>query len=1160
MKTQTLVRAAKHAAAYFLGGGMLYGGMAQAACQDLTTGAFATAAGDVCSAMQGTYSNATANGGIVSATGSGSLTVGTTDVSVTNTQSDPNAANGFARGIFASGSGSNITLNNATVRSTGNVSTPYSFNSDLEAAAGGLITVTGSLNLSTVGDSSAGIRSNNALVNAQNVTIVNSGNAASGLWAVNGGKINVGLVDITMNKDPALAKTSYSYGILSDTNANSIVTLAGGIIREQDSGGSSNSAVRAINGGVVNSTGPLTITTVGTGARGIYASGGSQAGFADTTITTTGIMSNGFEVGKTADATGKGSGIINVDGKIDVDVSGSYSVALALQSPNSGSSSGFIATSGSSIKLRAASGGVIAYQGGINQTATLYNVDLATRSPSGTNSLISVGKNYQSTPLPGAAAQTTNAVLNLTNGQAVASTGGSLVDVTNSSSFTLNADNVTMTGSLTKDATSSSTLNLNNNSMLTLARRGASLASSFTALNLNSGSRLDASADTFTMTGNINNTAGVVNLVNAADAGKTLTIVGNLAQGPAAVLNVAANTAQPTQPQVTATTASLDGTLNIANLSLLVPATATALTNTTTRIMHTTGGITGDFAGISGSGGLVLPDYLVVNAGKTNGNMDYDLGLGLSWYADTARSHGNFTLPAAADTFTVDVALVNQPASTATGWDGWSLTKNGAGTLVLSVQNAYTGATTVNGGTLLLNTVNTIAQSDSVAVNGTLDMNGNDQKLQHLSGAGTGRIVLGGGSLTAYNNAGRDTAYAGAIVGAGQLIKTGAGELALSGTTAWSGQTAIQGGTLTLDGSNGGAQLVSDVFGQAGTSLKLINGAGLTGAIDPADVTVGPGSSWTMTADSITGNLTNAGTIVFVPPAAGSGFKTLTVQGTLDGTGALHMNTDLAALQGDLVVAHDTAGSHVVFIDNQGGEPTAPGQSLKIVDVSTPVLSNGSFRLNGDGLDVGAYRYNLLPGQQVAGGDPGDWYLTNTMEKSNLTNDVIAAANTAKYATTASLDNLHKRLGELRLDQGIEGDLWTRAYRKDYTTQVGSGIDQRIGGLEAGADHLFRFDGGRFYAGGLIGAGLADTSNNSTDSGESKSHQAGAYGTWIFDNGAYVDLIGRYFWFKRDYRTLPAGVAEYETGTSHSTALSLDTGPAGTLSSDRAGFWSRRPS
>ena len=648
-----------------------------------------------------------------------------------------------------------------------------------------------------------------------------------------------------------------------------------------------------------------------------------------------------------------------------------------------------------------------------------------------------------------------------------------------------------------------------------------------------------AQSGAFSVTGNYLTQTGAATQIGLESS--QLTVAGDFTQEAGSTLNVTLGAS----PDIIARTAHLDGDLVVNGFSSVPPVRASEVAANVYTLISTTGGpgsITGDFAQTNVPGTNL--DYLLQSGSIDNNAQDYNLRFKLAW-TEGGRSQGtgSFTLNEGTS-FNVDIVLENQDVPDdggfATGWNGRDLTKNGDGLLILSAQNTYTGATMVNGGILQTDAVDAIASSDAVTVNGTLDMNNNNQTLQHLSGAATGQIAMGTADLTAFNDAGRDTSYAGSIAGDGQLIKTGGGELTLSGATAWNGQTQIQGGTLTLDGSAGGGQLVSDVYGQDNTALKLINGATLTGKIDPTDVTVDAASTWNMTANSQVNNLALNGMLNFVPPAAESGYKTLTVGGTLGGNGSLSMNTNLGALQGDLVVAQATEGQHNVYINNQGSDPSGPGQSLKIIDVSAPALSNGTFVLPSGQVDAGAYRYSLLPGEQVAGGEAGDWYLANTMENSNLTNDVLDAANAAKYATFASLNSLHKRLGELRLDQGIEGDLWTRGYSKDYTMNLGSQIDQTVNGFEVGVDHLIRFNGGRFYTGGLIGAGQANTSSNTNDSGESTNQQVGAYGTWIFDNGSYVDLIGRYFWFKRDYRTWQLGATEYDTGNSQNNALSLD--------------------
>lgn len=68
-----------------------------------------------------------------------------------------------------------------------------------------------------------------------------------------------------------------------------------------------------------------------------------------------------------------------------------------------------------------------------------------------------------------------------------------------------------------------------------------------------------------------------------------------------------------------------------------------------------------------------------------------------------------------------------------------------------------------------------------------------------------------------------------------------------------------------LDGSNGGAQLVSNVIGQDNTALSLRNGATLTGWIDPTDVSIDTTSSWNMTADSLVDEVNLAGPLILRP-------------------------------------------------------------------------------------------------------------------------------------------------------------------------------------------------------------------------------------------------------------------------------------------------------
>ncbi|MCG3147564.1 MAG: hypothetical protein PCFJNLEI_01004 [Verrucomicrobiae bacterium] len=128
-----------------------------------------------------------------------------------------------------------------------------------------------------------------------------------------------------------------------------------------------------------------------------------------------------------------------------------------------------------------------------------------------------------------------------------------------------------------------------------------------------------------------------------------------------------------------------------------------------------------------------------------------------------------------------------------------SLTKNGTGTLILSGNNSYNGGTTVNAGTLQASAANVLSSSGALTVNsgGTVNFGAFNQSIGSLAGGGhiTNRAALTVGG----NNA--STTFTGVISGSGSLTKVGSGQLVLSGNNTYTGTTALNGGTLRVNGS-----------------------------------------------------------------------------------------------------------------------------------------------------------------------------------------------------------------------------------------------------------------------------------------------------------------------------------------------------------------------
>lgn len=133
-----------------------------------------------------------------------------------------------------------------------------------------------------------------------------------------------------------------------------------------------------------------------------------------------------------------------------------------------------------------------------------------------------------------------------------------------------------------------------------------------------------------------------------------------------------------------------------------------------------------------------------------------------------------------------------------------NLTELGAGTLVLTAVNSYSGVTTIStGGTLALSSTASILNSSGVVANGTFDISATaGTSIESLSG--TGVIQLGAQTLTITAGSNTTTAasgtFSGVIEGSGGVTLNGGTEL-LSGANTYSGPTIINGGTLELGAS-----------------------------------------------------------------------------------------------------------------------------------------------------------------------------------------------------------------------------------------------------------------------------------------------------------------------------------------------------------------------
>ncbi|EBY5503087.1 fibronectin-binding autotransporter adhesin ShdA [Salmonella enterica subsp. enterica serovar Infantis] len=261
-------------------------------------------------------------------------------------------------------------------------------------------------------------------------------------------------------------------------------------------------------------------------------------------------------------------------------------------------------------------------------------------------------------------------------------------------------------GSLVKTGTGELTLSGDNSySGATTITDGTLIAANVNALGSgnidNSGTlMLDAEGEF-----NLANVATQSGATTELARGTTLN-VDSLTQQADSTLNIDLSKANG-ESAITADSVTLGGTLNVTGIGSVTDSwTPEAYTYT---LIGSDSAITTDFDNLTVAGmNREDVDFLTID-GKVDeaDNTHYDLTASLSWYANrdnaTTDAHGTFTLSDPDGSFNVAATLtdVDDTLDPGSRWDGKSLTKEGAGTLILSGDNDYSGGTTINGGTLV---------------------------------------------------------------------------------------------------------------------------------------------------------------------------------------------------------------------------------------------------------------------------------------------------------------------------------------------------------------------------------------------------------------------------------------------------------------------------
>ena len=450
-----------------------------------------------------------------------------------------------------------------------------------------------------------------------------------------------------------------------------------------------------------------------------------------------------------------------------------------------------------------------------------------------------------------------------------------------------------------------------------------------------------------TISGNITNNGDPTTQVIFGNQGNGTVLVSGTIGGNGRLVITADGVTLAENNNFSGSTSIQGGTVSIGSIKD-VGAGASSLGNPDTslngRISLGTGASSG---GIRYTGSGDSSNRTIALEGSTGGAIIDHSGTGTLKFTSnfTAPLNGNKTLVLQGSTTGIGEIGGAIPDNTATFLT--SLTKNGTGTWILSGNNTYSGATTINAGTLQIgngNSTGSLSINSTIINNATLAFNRSNSVIQgtHFSSNG--------------------------VSGTGNLTQSGSGNLILNAVNTYSGTTTINSGTLVIGNTNalGSSSVVQssiasllkiDTTGTVTNNMSVYNvqasqNATLSGAITVNNATweVDAGDTLTVSgAVSGSGGITKNGTGTLILSGNNSFTGATAVNtGTLraSATGALGSTSSVAVNGGSLLVTAENAINNSADITLGGGTLAVSGTSNQSVGLLT-LSADSIIDLNG---------------------------------------------------------------------------------------------------------------------------------------------------------------------------------------------------------------------
>lgn len=379
--------------------------------------------------------------------------------------------------------------------------------------------------------------------------------------------------------------------------------------------------------------------------------------------------------------------------------------------------------------------------------------------------------------------------------------------------------------------------------------------------------------------------------------------------------------------------------------------------------------------------------------------------------------------------------------------------------------------------------------------NGSTDINGFEQ------------LTIDGGSNYAVVNAAGSLTIKGKELSAVTLKASGSD--AVIGSRSPSGNLSIEAQSITLESTNEtGVGLAGGEDGETAGSVKLKADNIQITATDAVNVNAN-GGSFTLTANELglNGNVTTLGGKLGVNASRATvtgDIKTTNTEFALNGELQFEGNTaEIDNLTGDSATFTLTKADQSVTINNANKALTVAATGDLNDEIGTAAFDNLKVSGTTDGVQVVA-REGMYAEETTATYDEAG-NLSQFVKKDNsiMSNVLDLMSNSTLSLNRILMNDVRKRMGDLRASEGTHG-VWARYDGGKFSGS--NSFENDFSTVQIGADTAAFLDGTRL---GVAFSYTTSDSDMQRGDAEMDAYSLAFYGTKFFENGMFVDVIGR---------------------------------------------------